>query len=98
MTWNHRVVRRTWRKGEVDEEKEYAIHEAYYGRDDDGGISITADHKAPYGETVEELRETLQRMLRALDRPVLDYDTREEILRRQHGKPSSKESTGPNEA
>jgi len=75
--WNNRVVRRTWRKGEVGEEVGYAIHEAYYGLDD--GVSITIDPIAPYGETLEELRETLQCMLRALDNPVLDYDTRKEI-------------------
>jgi hypothetical protein len=75
--WNHRAVRRVY-PGVLDGEASYSIHEVYYGL---GGIkpSITVGPDYPYGETVAELREDLERMLRALDKPVLDYETREEI-------------------
>jgi hypothetical protein len=74
--WNHRVVRRVY-PGALDGEVAYQIHEAYYGIEDKPLISTEPDH--PHGETPEELREDLERMLRALDKPVLDYETREEI-------------------
>jgi hypothetical protein len=77
--WNNRVVRQVWYPGTEREEFNYAIHETFYGIDDEHTTSITIDPTAPQGETLEELRETLQRMLRACDYPVLDYDTREEI-------------------
>lgn len=73
--WNHRVIKRetTYRRGESDEITEIAfgIVEAYY--DDAGKLNgYTEDDIAPYGETLEELRENLQRMLKALDKEVLD--------------------------
>jgi hypothetical protein len=37
-------------------------------------IGVTKDGVAAYGETVEELRIELERMLKACDNPVLDYD------------------------
>ena len=77
MGWNHRVVKRTY--PEPSGETFYQIHEAYYGLNGSGKPSITVDPMYAIGESVDELRETLQRMLRALDKPVLDYETREEI-------------------
>lgn len=71
MTWNHRVMRRTNEHGETW----YDIHEVYYETDPCGveKLSWTEDAIAPMGETVDELREELERMLRALDKPVLEY-------------------------
>ena len=78
--WNHRVVRWVYKDGAGGEEIGYCVHEAFYGLDGDGDKpSITVEPDYPWGETVEELREDLQRMLRSLDAPVLDYETREEI-------------------
>ena len=77
--WNHRAVRRVQMEGDC-KCVEYAIHEAFYDQDKPGDRpSITLEPVAAYGDTIEELRETLQRMLRALDHPVLDYETHEEI-------------------
>lgn len=73
MSWNHRVVKRIY--PEPSGETFYQIHEAYYGLEDKP--LITTEPKALVGESIDELRETLQRMLRALDKPVLDYETRE---------------------
>ena len=78
--WNHRVVRRVYKVEGFPDEVSYSIHEAFYGLK--GGVdkpSITDNPVDPYGETLEELREELQLMLRALDAPVLDYKTEEEI-------------------
>lgn len=76
--WNHRVVRRVYDKGTLREEIGYAVHEAFYGVEEGDKPLITTESNHPYGETLEELREDLLRMLKCLDNPVLDYDTREE--------------------
>lgn len=71
MTWNHRVVRRGYPNGE----HLYEIHEVYY--DSEGKIEfMTEDPIDPVGDNLEELRVTLERMTRCLDKPVLDYETR----------------------
>jgi hypothetical protein len=70
MTWNHRVIRRKNERGEW-----LSIHEAYYSRrSTKTPHSITMEGVSVVGENIEELRETLQRMLRSLDKPILDYD------------------------
>ena len=69
MNWNHRVVKR--RVVECGEEIDwFGIHEVFYGLD--GGTAWTNEPVAVDGESVEELRETLERMLRALDTPIID--------------------------
>jgi hypothetical protein len=65
--WNHRVVKKHY--PETDETF-YTIHEAHYN--DNGDLyGYTEGGVDPCGESIEELRETLNRMLRALDQPVL---------------------------
>lgn len=65
--WNHRVFAHTHTDSG---ERRYEIHEAYYT--DDGRLyAHTARSVPPYGESLEELRETLQMMLRATEQPVL---------------------------
>lgn len=73
--WNHRVVKRRYPTGEV----EFAIHETFYNIGMEPGVSITTEAVAACAETVEGLRETLQKMLASLGKPVLDYETREEV-------------------
>jgi len=66
MTWTYRVVKQTC---EDDGHVQFAIWEVYsYG----GKLSSTVDHKAPIGTSLEELRADLEKMLQALDRPVLE--------------------------
>jgi hypothetical protein len=55
----------------------YFIVEAYYT---DGKIDmITVDEMAPWGENEKELKDNYKMMREAFDKPVIDYDTREEI-------------------
>ncbi|MCA1782025.1 MAG: hypothetical protein LC679_07580 [Intrasporangiaceae bacterium] len=73
MNWNHRVMRKTHDTGEVA----YSIREVFYESDgEDAGkiIGWTADAMDPHGETLDELRADLARMLAACDRAVLDED------------------------
>jgi hypothetical protein len=91
MSWNHRVVRHKIEENSIlvnsgpNDEKPveywYGIHEAYYLTGDvSGRPSITTNAIEPYGESPEELRKDLERMLRAFDKPVLDFDTRDEVI------------------
>jgi len=74
MTWNYRVLRNFNDDGTFY----YQIHETYY--DTDGKIMCYSDDGIkPYGETVPELKDDLLYMIKALDKPVLDYETLEEI-------------------
>ena len=69
MYWNHRVVKHA----EPDGRAWYQIHEAFY---DEGkpADSITQDAIVPGGETIEELAEELRRMLKATEKPALNYE------------------------
>lgn len=71
MTWNHRVVKRTYEDQGV---VEFGIHETYYYDDNAEVSAITTDPVAIAGDNVPELRETLERMLAALDQPVLNWE------------------------
>jgi hypothetical protein len=68
MYWNHRVVKHNGPGGSVW----YQIHEAYYNEGKPAD-SITHDAIAPGGETIEELAEELRRMLKATEKPSLNY-------------------------
>ena len=74
MSWNYRRVLRQYENGE----SEIAIHEAYY--DSEGRVwAITTEPAqvcAILGESESEdpLRDVLIMMLKALDKPVLDFD------------------------
>ena len=72
--WNHRVVKRMTREFDKDVEW-FGIHEAFY---EVGGQTLWTDEPVTVeGESIEELRETLERMLVALDKPIID-DTGEQ--------------------
>ena len=66
--WNHRVVERTIVEFGKPV-KWLGIHEVFYDGD---SVGWTDEPVAVQGETVEELRETLHRMLAALDKPVIE--------------------------
>lgn len=65
--WNERVLRRV-----VCGEATFAVHEVYYT--DSKPTSCTTDPVEPHGETLDELRQAVERHARACDLPVLDYD------------------------
>lgn len=75
--WNHRVVHRRYPDSAEPDEDFYAIHEAHYaeGTPVDGmPRTITVEPVAPSECSLDDLRWVLQRMLRALDKPVIEYD------------------------
>ena len=78
MSWNHRVVRRTYHNTHMDDSILYEIHEVYY--DSDGTIgSITQEPISIMEESVNDLRKTVERLTKCLESPIIDYDTLQEI-------------------
>jgi hypothetical protein len=78
--WNYRVIRRAETEAASGTiEFTFGIHEVYYRDDevDDRTVSASevgfTERPVPVvGESVEALRTTLELMLTALDKPVLD--------------------------
>ena len=71
--WNYRVVKRTYHRGSaLLEEDEYGIYEAYFRKD--GSIYTFSENPvSPYGETMDEFRDSMEAYMGALEKPVLDY-------------------------
>ena len=64
--WNHRVV-----KTKDGEDDWYSIHEVFY--DKDGNVNgITKEPISVGGNTIEELKWTLTKMLESLDKDNID--------------------------
>ena len=66
MSWNYRA----FRKEDIYEDAYYEIHEVYYNEAGKPG-SYTMDPITPVGDNIADLRETLHKMLRDLDKPPL---------------------------
>lgn len=78
MTWNHRIVKRTFRHGD-EVEDQYGIYEAFYNEKDE----VFAISKEPDGISAESL-DGIYKMVGWLNDlvkktkeglPVLDYET-----------------------
>ena len=77
MTWNHWVVKYETRNLFGDPDVGYAIHEVFY--DNNGNVQgMTSNPVKPWGDTKDELRLELMRMLDALTKPDLDYDDKDD--------------------
>ena len=64
MTWNYRVVNKNGNFG---------IYEVYY--DENGKANAwSQDPMDPYGESLEELKADLKRMMMALERPLFEIE------------------------
>jgi hypothetical protein len=70
--WNHRVMRRT-----VDGETFDAVYEVFYT--DDGVVEGWTDNPVSPMSEPGNIREDIERFLRACDKPMLDWETGKEI-------------------
>jgi hypothetical protein len=68
--WNYRVLRH--RSPDPSEPDFLQVHEVY--SEDEKPTSCSTDGARVGGESIEELRSVLERMLAALNKPVLDYE------------------------
>jgi hypothetical protein len=77
MSWHHRVIKHTSGIGETY----YGVHEVYHGLDKDhpDALAWTDEPVRVMGDTIDDLRWTLTKMLEALDRPVIDAETTEGV-------------------
>lgn len=74
--WNYRVCKREVPYGSDENETKtvYDIREAYYN--DDGDVWATSEEpQGPRGETVEELKNDLERFGQAFERDTINLDT-----------------------
>ena len=67
MSWNYRVMKQVF-----DGDDFLQIHEVYY--DKKNKKSWTVNGVTVAGESIEELRDVLNKMLEALDKEILDYE------------------------
>ena len=85
MTWNHRTCKKT-HKCDTHETVLYGIHEVYYNEKGEvwavteEPVTISTAFVKDMEEFDDEgavaaLKEQLERMLRALDTPIIDQDT-----------------------
>lgn len=65
--WNYRVIQG---RGKI---KFLSIHEVFYYKN--GKISMTENAVPAWGLNRKELKKSLRRMIKALDKPILDYKT-----------------------
>lgn len=73
-TWNYRLCKVTYNKGEESEEVSYEIREAYYN--DDGSIwAVTDDAVGIYGDTPETAKRTYVWVGLAYEKEIIDLDT-----------------------
>jgi hypothetical protein len=74
MSWDYRVVRRTYRKedGEVLDVS-YFIVEAFYD-ENDKVFMITQEPEGPFGDNISELMNCWVMLAEAFNKPILDWD------------------------
>lgn len=63
MSWNYRVM-------SLDGGKSFGIHEVYYD-DEDKPKAYTLNSVRAFGESIEELKIDISRMLKATEKPIL---------------------------
>jgi hypothetical protein len=65
--WNHRIVQK---RDPLFDETYFEVHEAHYNDDDELAL-ITVEPITPYGMDIEQLKDTLENMRHACDKPIL---------------------------
>ena len=77
MSWNYRVVKTVTKIPLGDMDISYGIHEVYY--DSNGTIINISEIAYPISDDLEGLKWNLKEMMEAFDKPVIDYNTGEEL-------------------
>ena len=78
MSWSYRVVKQVTKIPLGDMDISYGIHEAYT---DENGDIVNISEKPSYviADDTEGLKWQLERMMLAVDKPIIDYNTGEEL-------------------
>lgn len=71
MTWEYRLVKYSFSNSTIYKNKELLqIEEVYYNENNE--IVAFGEAPVPYGENIEEVRECLNLMCKALEKDVID--------------------------
>src|SRR6266702_683772 len=74
MNWNHRLVKKDTEWG-----PEFSIKEFYYNSEDEI-IGWTENDATPWGVDIDEVKQTLQWMIEACNKPVILQSDLDDIL------------------
>ena len=77
MSWQYRVVKKVTKIPLGETDITYEIHDVYL--DENLDIVNIGRLSFPMGDDVESLQWSLERMMEACKKPVIDYNTGEEI-------------------
>lgn len=77
MSWNYRVVKKVTKIPLGETDITYEIHDVYL--DESLDIVNIGRLSFPMGDDVESLQWSLERMIEACKKPVIDYNTGEEL-------------------
>lgn len=78
MSWNYRITKEIKRHKYLHEpETIYGIREVYY--DENGDIVNMAEMTDVISDSVDGMKDILTKMLEGCDKPLIDYNTGEEI-------------------
>ena len=78
MSWNYRLTKRVYNHKYLHEPKIlFEIREIFY--DKDGKINGYAELPGVISDSVEGMKDILTKMLESCDKPLIDYNTGEEI-------------------
>lgn len=77
MAWNYRVVKKVTKIPLGETDITYEIHDVYL--DESLDIVNIGRLSFPMGDDVESLQWSLERMMEACKKPVIDYNTGEEL-------------------
>jgi hypothetical protein len=78
MSWQYRVVKYVTKIPLGDTDISYAIHSVYMDENEDI-VNISERPQYPMSDDLEGLKWTLSKMLEACKKPVIDYNTGEEM-------------------
>lgn len=77
MSWNYRVVKKVTKIPLGETDITYEIHDVYL--DENLDIVNIGRLSFPMGDDIESLQWSLERMIEACKKPIIDYNTGEEV-------------------
>ena len=78
MSWNYRLTKETIRNKHLAEpEILFGIREVFY--DENGDISGFSEEPDIISDSIDGMKDILTKMLKSCNKPVIDYNTGEEI-------------------
>jgi hypothetical protein len=78
MSWSYRVVKYVTTIPLGDRDITYSIHSVYYDENNDI-VNISERPQYPMSDDLEGLKWTLSKMMEACNKPIIDYNTTEEL-------------------